>query len=248
MKYLLTIVGLISISSCKQDLYDRKTYMDITVIRDVTDPHLLSPDANSILGLFDLSENKDQGVNFRYREISDKILAPSVDLQLPDELVTAKQNRRNEPFYRDKVILNFYDTIRKTLGARNTNDSSFLGHSECFTTICDELKRLAKSKSSNRVLIVFSNLFENSTLLSVYKKKVNQLDAMNPEVIAKQFDKTHLLPENLNGIKVFFVFEPATRAEDAEYLKMAGVYKQLLESKGATVNIEANNNYLTRTI
>jgi len=218
--------------------------MDIAVIRDVTDPHILQPDANSVLGLFNLSENSNAGVRFRYREICDKVLVPTVELQVPDESITSRLNRNNDAFYRKKIILNFYSAIRKTLIVTEADkDSSFLDYSECFKAISGELSLLADCNSNKRVLIVFSNLFENSTILTVYAKKVNQLSTLNPDKIAAIFEKTQLLPENLKGIKIYFAFQPATRDEDNQYLKMADIYKRLLIKRGAIVKIQANNNF-----
>jgi hypothetical protein len=243
MKSILIIFFVLGLASCRHELYESESYMNISVIRDVTDPHVLQPDANPVLGLFNLSENRSARVNFRYREISDKVLVPVVDLHLPDESVTNRQNRKNEPLFRERAILNFYETIRKTLNADTDTSSSLKDHSECFKAISSELNLLVQSNSKNRFLLVFSNLYENSSILSVYDKTNNRLLAQNPRKIADQFEKTHLLPESLKGIKVFFLFQPVTREEDQKYLELVSVYRSLLESRGATVRVQANNNY-----
>ena len=238
------MLSLLSLDSCKNDLHERVSYMDISVIRDITDPHVLQPNANSILALYNLSENKSADVNFRYCEILDKVLVPAVDLHLPDEAVTNRQNKKNEPLYRERIILNFYDTIRKTLSPSYINsDSSFKDYSECYKTISGELSLLFQSKSSNRVLLIFSNLFENSEILNIYIEKTKNLLLQKPGKIAEQFEKYNLLPERLNGIKVFFVFQPITRAEDLLYLQIVSEYRRLLESRGAIVKVQANNSY-----
>lgn len=245
MKYLFITLCLFCIGSCKSDLHERDDYIDVSVIRDRTDPHILKPEANSILSLFNLSADKSAGVNFRYHEISDKVLVPVINLQLPDESVTKRQNRKNEPMFREKIILNFYDTIRKTLSYPDmNNDSSFLDHSECFKTISGELSILSQSNRTNRVLLIFSNLFENSTIANIYAGKTKNLLLQNPVKLVEQFNKAHLLPETLIGIKVFFIFQPASREEDLLYLKMADIYKRLLELRGAIVKVQADNNFL----
>jgi hypothetical protein len=219
--------------------------MDISVIRDVTDPHILQPDANSVLDLINLSEYRNAAVNFRYREISDRVLVPTVTLHLADESVTRRQNRKNEALYREKVILNLYTGIRKTLNKADTSRSiSFKDHSECYKAIASEISLLAGSTSNNRILLVFSNLFENSTLLNIYSQDNSDLLIQDPAKIADLFEKAQLLPENLKGIRVFFVFQPVTREEDFLFLKMAEVYKKLLEARGALVQVQASNNYL----
>lgn len=243
MKCLIIILTAFALHSCTHTNSEKGCYMDIYVIRDITDFHVLKPEANSILGLYDLSKHKGVEVNFRYREISDKVLMPAVNLRLPDKSVTDRENRKNEALYREKLILNFYDIVRKTLITGHLeNDSSFLDNSECFKTISSELNLLVQSNSENKILLVFSNLFENSAIISVYRDK-NRL-IQSPSKIRDRFERCHLLPENLKGIKVFFVFQPVTREEDFQYLKMIDVYKELLEPRGAIVKVQANNDYL----
>ena len=242
-KLLISFCGFVIIS-CNSERQKEQADMDITVIRDITDRHELQPEANSILGLYNLVKNKSAGASFRYHEITDKVLVPIVSLHLPDVSDTKRINRKNEPFFRQRIILNFYDTIRKTLSLADTkSDSSTLAHSEIFKTLCDEIRLLSQSKSKNRILLVFSNLFENSSL-SVYEKQTKNLLIKNPLKIADKFERFHLLPENLSGIKVFFLFKPTTRDEDFDYLKMIDVYKHLLEPRGAKIIVQATNNYL----
>lgn len=243
MRHVATTFILTLLSSCVSSPRESGCYMNISVVRDVTDLHVLRPEANSILNLYNLSEHKRQGGVFRYREISDRVLVPAVDIAIPDESTTGKKAKRNQEFYRERIILDFYDSVRKTLAIpeRNT-DSTLLDHSECFKTIAEELTRLSKSNSKNKILLVFSNLFENSDILSVYRIDNGHL-YIQEETVIQKLEKTNLLPKNLTGIKVFFVFQPTSRTEDRNYLAMVSIYKQLLESRGAKVEVQANNTH-----
>ena len=44
----------------------------------------------------------------------------------------------------------------------------------------------------------------------------------------------------LAGITVYLIYQPKDANDDAVYHVVSNFYKQLLESKGATVRIEAN--------
>lgn len=236
------LITLSIMNSCENELKRiDNPFMDLIVIRDKTDIHLLNPDASSILRLFNLSDNNSASVNFRYHEITDRTLVPVVILNLP---TGTNKGRSNEPFSRERLIINFYDTIRKTLvDVNSNNNSSYLNHSECFRTIAEELTILSQSNSEYKILLVFSNLFENSDILSVYNNDTKKMLMKAPKKIKEQFEKSKLLPENLSNMRVFFLFNPATREEDKEFMKIVEVYRILLESRGAKVTVQANNTY-----
>lgn len=240
---LILIILLISITNaCNKSPQEQGFY--IALIKDVTDEHILQPQAQSILALFNLSENKSNSANFRYSEIRDLSLVPVTTFYLPDECTTESKNSKNEPHFREKLILTFYDTIKKVLSKPNiNNDSSFLNHSECFRSICNELNVLAQNSSSKRILIVFSNLFENSKILNVYSRKSKNLLNKEPGKIKKIFQNMHMLPDRLNGIMTVFVYQPKNREDDKQFNAMVSIYKSLLQERGAKVIIQANNTH-----
>jgi hypothetical protein len=100
-------------------------------------------------------------------------------------------------------------------------------------------------KREVQILLVFSDQQENSELFSCYTKANQLLLHKSPDKVAKHLDSFHLLPENLKGYTIFFVYQPKTREEDQKYLEMITVYKMLLEPRGATVTIQASNNSYT---
>ena len=242
MKLTFIIFSIFIVSACNNNSHEQGCYIDL--INDVTDPHILRPQAQSILELFNLSENKNVSANFRYSEIKDLSLVPVTTFYLPDEATSENRNIKHEPLFREKLILNFYDSIRKTLSEANANpDSSFLNNSECFHSVCNELKVLAQSNCKKKVLICFSNLFENSTFLNVYARNTRNLLYKNPEEIKKIFQNTHLLPDHLNGITTVFVYQPKNREDDQLFNAMVEIYKSLLKEGGSNVIIQANNTY-----
>jgi len=244
MKLTPIILLIFIASACNNNSHNQGCYIDL--INDVTDPHILRPQSQSILELFNLSENKSMSANFRYSEITDLSLVPVTTFYLPDEASSENRNIKNEPLFREKLILSFYDSIRKTLSNANTKrDSSFLNNSECFQSICNELNILAQSNCTTKVLIVFSNLFENSKFLNIYARNTRKLLYKNPQEIKKIFQNTHLLPDHLNGITTVFVYQPKDRADDQLFNAMVEVYKSLLQERGAKVIIQANNTHYT---
>ena len=64
---------------------------------------------------------------------------------------------------------------------------------------------------------------------------------MDPDSIKNYFEALAPL-KNLTGIKVYLIYQPKNNQADELYQMIAGLYKTLLVSKGATVEITANIN------
>jgi hypothetical protein len=244
MKMLQLTCLILFLTACDNTATNEPCYMTVSILCDITDYHALQPNADATLAMFDLSDNKDHAVHFRYAEITDKILVPAVDLYLPDAVTGEKKNRNSEPLFREKAIVRFYDTVRKTLVVANAKkDSVTLDHSECFKMICTELNVLSQQKSTHKILWLFSNLQENSAILSVFNGNTKQLIHDNPGAIERLFEQTHLLPQNLDQITIVFSYLPTNREDDQSFNAMVQVYKKLLVKHGAKVIIHATNKF-----
>jgi hypothetical protein len=77
--------------------------------------------------------------------------------------------------------------------------------------------------------------------MSFYTKENINLLKSNPEVIRKYFENSVPL-ENLNGINIYIIFQPNGIGEDEQFKLASKFYKDLFESKGATVEITASIN------
>lgn len=209
----------------------------ISLIVDVTDTFKLNPVVNPILKLYECDQNPAAAYFFRFRVISDRRLVPTVSYHLATARILEKENARDDPQFRNKSILGFYGTVRKTIENCNVTNATkhSLGNSECYASIASELKLLAENFSAHKILIVFSDLMEN-TLFNAYHSSLS-----DPRQVAKKFEAYVPLPKNLKGVVVFFVYEPETRVKEKKYLEMMQVYKLLLEPLGATLIFQSNN-------
>jgi hypothetical protein len=246
MKTTIFILLTVFVYACTSNHKPEPPYMSLTAIKDVTDAHRLVPDPTAILSAFDLADNKSKAVEFKCTEITDQLLAPSVDLNLPDAAVAEKNNRNNEPMYRERTILQFMDTLRKVLATpvEKIDTVQTLHHSECFRTISNELTTLTQKQSQHKILWLFSNVQENSAILSVFDSNIKKAISSNPQTIIQQFEKTGLLPKDLSHITVVFSYLPFNREDSENFISIAEkIYKPLLEDRKATVVIQATNTF-----
>lgn len=247
MNTIMFLFCIACIVGCAATSLNNNRYSSsIIVVDDQTDPILAHPIADPILASLSLAEHRDVSVEFRYKRITDKVLVPETHIVLPNEDDTKKLNIGSEGLFREKLILQFYDTVRKCFSAnRLVGDTSHYKYSECFRSISDALMQLSKSSAEKKTLLVFSNLFENSSLYDCYSATNMDVLQSNPNKIVKLFAATQLLPSRLDGIKVVFVFEPESREEEQKYMAIMSVYRQLLEERGAIIHIQADNkNYM----
>ena len=246
MKQILYLLMSSLLFSCTKTTVDSTIQSCcVSLIDDRTDSFALSIEADPILRLFGFSENKEKEATLRYVLITDKKLNPINTFHLEDGISTERENKNDIVQFREQLIRSFYKQIRKGLHQADQPIAKSYQHSECFYTITSELTALSQSKSTERILIVYSDLQENSDLFNCYSIKGYRMLIDYREKVKSLFDNSKHLPDNLKGIRVYFVFQPNTRQEDNTYLSMFRVYKSLLKERGAIVSYQATSkNYL----
>lgn len=192
--------------------------------------------------MFDFKSNTNEAAQLHLRPITDKRFNADYVVRIPSG-TAPDANKDDDPQYRNRSIVSFYDGVQKVFATmyRQLDTTKEFGNSEIFVAIADELHWLETTHATKKVLLVYSNLIENSSLLSAYTIATKE----NIPIIVKRLTATGLLPNQLHGYTIFFVTAPLTTAEDTKYGVMLSVYTQLLESRGAKVVVQSNNqNYL----
>lgn len=241
MYIVFTAVALLSCFNAQKQQQPHSIY--VTAVVDITDHRQVYPNAESILPIFNFNNAENSEATFRICPVTDRELNPDIEFHLPNNIETEKSNSYDDPDFRKKVIVQFFSSIRKTITEFNTkvkSDTS-VAHSECFKCISNELENLVQHKSNKGVLLVYSDLQENSAILNCYTRFNQKLLISNPENIVGVFEKTVLLPKDLKNITVSFVYNPVSREDDIRFMAMLKVYKKLLLSRGAKVTVSANN-------
>jgi hypothetical protein len=127
-----------------------------------------------------------------------------------------------------------------TFTVHNKEDST-LPQSECFRSIAQELARLKEHQKDKSVLLIYSDLAENSDLLKVYDSASLKLLLSNPDSIQRRFEATKLLPNDLTGYTIIFIFQSPTKGADIVCNSMGEIFSKMLRERGAKVIITADN-------
>ncbi len=229
------IVFLIIVSSIAVGIafFQKGQTAEISVLSDITDSLSAKPDTSAILTYYDLENQKWNGAVFRFSTISDVSLNKYKirDLETAIELLSSELDR-------DKAIRKFKSDITSVL---DQNDQNLAGkdHSSVYRPIATELIRLKESQAQTKILMIYSDLMENESAFSMYEKKNFQLAEKNPKAVIELFQRQVLLPD-LNGISVYFIYQPTTPIQDHQFIVISQLYATMLREKGATVFIRAN--------
>jgi len=245
-KAMLLLICNLILYSCTSKKDVKNSNVQVSVIVDETDQLKVLPETSALFNLYNFDFEENIAATFRIRSLTDKQLNPVREFHLPDGAETEKSNQKEDPYYREKVIQSFYTNIKHAVMQVDSDamkDSS-LQYSECFRTLAEELQRFQKDNQWKSVLVVFSDLQENSDFFTCYSK-ANQIQlCKKPDSIVTLFNNTGLLPKNLKGVEVFFIYKPISRQDDQRFAVMASIFKKLLVDRGCDVKIQANSDFL----
>jgi hypothetical protein len=229
---VVVFIVLTVINAC---IRQNNTTTEIDVLYDVTDAQLSQPDVEEILSLYDL-QNKWDGAVFRFAKLTDVSYN-----QLAEAILEAKNEWLSNELERDKEIKNFKNEVAKIIANSETGTIG-KSSSSIYLPIARELNELSKSKADKRVLVVYSDLMENTSDLSFYRKRDFELLKSNPDQVRKKLEKLTVL-NSLTGIEIYFIYQPSETKGDQSFQTVTNFYKKLFEDKGAKVTVSANLNF-----
>lgn len=206
--------------------------VDLSISVDKTDSFKTVVDINEICSLLRIDDNKWSKIKMQINTLSNFEYNTSQTLALPSQLLLF-----SNPDQRDSAIEQFKKSIAMQLHKINQIPIG-RPNSSIYVPMIRELNRLARSKAKSRIAIFYSDLRENAKF-SVYKKQDQELFKARPGEVKKIFLQLEK-PDNLKGIKVYFIFEPKNYSENNCFNLMSTFFKKFLEDAGAQVYVGAN--------
>ena len=204
-----------------------------TVLIDKTDSFLVRPETADLMPPLRLQENKWKSIKFRVQTISGFNFNTILGLELPSAAPII-----SNPIERDKQIRDFTQKTSSVIDSINHLKNG-LDNSSIYLTLITELNKMASFDDKQKIAIVYSDLFEHSSLFNIYTAQNRRLLKTNIKGVKEDFKK-NMRPGNLHGIHVYFVYRPKSDADNATFALVANLFKSILEDAGATVYIGAN--------
>ncbi len=238
MKMYQLIISIISLAILVGCQTPQSSEVEVSILIDITSStnnEEIDVTTNDILKFFDFHKNPYNYGKFRISTLTEAHLSKIKQIQLPQVVSMDNYNK----YSRENEIKKFNEEVNTLLDEVKNLDKGKQA-SSLFIPISKELERLAHSDANTKVLVCFTDLFENSSaMFSVYSEKEMQHLFQNPEKLTELLSINAPLPENLHGIKVFLIYNPDIDT-DIRFLAISQWYKRLLETKGAEVYIGAN--------
>jgi len=229
---VLTIlwVGLLAL----QCMVITPTITEITVLWDVTDTTIGKPKSDEILPLYHLDgEDVWNGALFRISTLSNVNFNPTEELTLPP-----RNKWLSNELQRQKEIGTFKSQIALSIDAPQTEDIG-RSSSSLYWPVFIELKRLAEQTGERRIMVIQSDLMENSADLSLYDPKQLKAFTTDPTSVKYLTENIAQLPP-LKGIEVYMIYRPMNTVDSERYTLISEVLTNLLQEKGAKVYRSAN--------
>lgn len=244
MKYYLAVMAsMILLISCQKGHKEKETKVSVSIIMDITDPHQLHPEVESIIPMFGLQDDINRSVLFRISPLTDRQLNPVREIRLKDGIASEKDNAGDDDNFRKRQIIHFYDTVRKSIAQENfsaATDTS-LSYSECYMTILKELLKAKPSRIDTAIILAFSDLKEKSSIYNIYTAENRNTLFQHPENVARIFEQSLKIPDSIKHTTLILVYNPKSREDDEVYMKLTEVYRRIFEPRGVTILIQASS-------
>ena len=235
MTLFLPIVMLFAMASCSTD-YNNGHRTDVSVLLDVSESdYALGKyvSAEKIVTIMDVVPNDRRGKQNNYGKVSFSTInslnnnyVSMVELDKPKSEMESNGMIRQQDC--KKFIANVDQELKNLGGAQESKTTAI------YIPLCQMAQKM---EGDNKVIIVISDMMENTERISFYGK-LEQLEK-NPEQFRKKLEDIQPLP-SLTGFTIYFLYTSTDIKRDREFTVASRFWKNLLESKGATIKIASN--------
>jgi len=227
LKYIPLFIALLPCAGCATTKEPFDT--DIAVIVDKTDRMTAYPTADEIVSQLGLKENPWQGVRITATYISDRDINDMAVVTLE-----AESEWSGNVIVRKAKVQRFIKQLQRCLTEMHYNGTC--PYSIIYRTIARQANRLAASKAKRKLLLVYSDLYENDADLNFYDAKVMHRLQKNPQSVITQLEASAPL-KPLKGLQLWLIYNPASFKQNNDYMAIAGFHQHLFTAHGAAVHI-----------
>jgi len=228
---LKTCILLVLMGGCKKDLPLFNSTVFLLV--DRTDDIPVTPTGRNLVELIELDKNPFNGAQVCLTIISD------IEHGKWDLINLESENELSGNNTRRKLQIHAFER-RLDTAIQNTRDTTLkvTNHSIIYKPMAEALEKLRQVSTTKKVLILASNLYENSSI-SYYSTHTLACMKKDPKKIYQLLEEEASLPD-LTGIQIIFLNKPKSYKDNNNYSIVSGFYKNWFEAKGAIVSIQCS--------
>lgn len=225
MKKIMLFLGIVLMMlSCADnekvtntDLY---IYLDYTEGQDYTEQ--LDDDVDKYLTLMNITEKSDRGSGkVRLFPLHDVSSSVSKSVKLKEGLSKMEGNK----YIRKKELDEFKAKLMKKAEDINTTYTGKpLKHSHIFNPLCKGIKKMSHSNADRKVIVIYSDMLENSDLANFHSKKLSY------DQLKTQFDSACDL-DDVSDVEIYIV-HPVDKHNDKKIRMAENFWSKYLIEKG----------------
>jgi len=214
------------------------TSSEIYLVVDVTASaenknHPLNLTAEKLTHLFELDTKPKSGVKYSQSIISEVHLNQEFSDEL-EPVNPAKYNKYKRLPKIKKFVGKVENAVKELENSEYDRESSNI-----FIALSNIINKVAKNDADRQLVIIQSDMLDNSFMFSAYDKGQMKKVAESPTYLTELLEQHSPITQSLQKMRVIIVNQPNAKTDYAFRL-ISERYKAYLQSKGATVEIVAN--------
>lgn len=225
---ILTFTSLILVG-CNSD----SQMTIVSILQDQTDTLNAPLGMADISGILQLNDHPENGVEVRISAINDVGFNKTTTIALAE---IKNRYTSNEYQRKAKDIPLFFDSVATAIEALNAGISK-MSSSYVIQAIQKERIYLSNSSADTKILVISSDLAENSNFLNMYDDRVLKRIKDGDAELFNLVNEKYPLPDDLSDIQVFVHYVPKDRIKSDEFEIISSFYRQYLTSHNAKFTI-----------
>lgn len=222
MKKIIWILPLFFLLSCQQE---KVLNTDLYIYFDYTEgqsyEQVMQQDVSKYLQLMTISEHSPNFGTIRLYPLHDVSASVTQSVKIKEGKSKLEGNR----YVRKKEVDQFTEKLNtKLLNLNQQFQGTPLKHSYIYTPICKGLKKMQNADSDNKIIIIYSDMLENSEVANLHRNNVNFKDLQS--ALTEHCDCGDLMDIQL------YVVHPVNKKNDHLIRQSAGLWQQYFFGKG----------------
>lgn len=205
----------------------------VSILQDQTDILNAPLGMADISGLLQLNDHPENGVEVHISAINDVGFNKTTTIALAE---VKNKYTSNEYQRKTKDIPFFIDSVATAIEALNAGISK-MSSSYVIQAIQKECIYLSNSSADTKILVISSDLAENSNFLNMYDDRVLKRIKDGDTELFNLVNEKYPLPDDLSDIQVFVHYVPKDRIKSDEFEIISSFYRQYLTSHNAKFTI-----------
>ncbi|WP_299111976.1 hypothetical protein [uncultured Winogradskyella sp.] len=229
-KTILYIMVIALIWGCDQT---PPSSITVSVLADKTDDFIPEPEMVHVRRFMENPIYESGKREFWYGSITNT----SVNAQFKAELLGSDMFENN--LKRKNDVDGFFESIASHLEHENGIQREYR-NSSIIKPLVAHLHSLKESNSTDKVMLLYSDILEASDLLNVYNTK-GYLELLEyPDKVIERF-RNHVSINDLSGIELYIIYYPVDLKDNHLFEQMLLVYRKLFEGSGLSINVGIDN-------